>query len=79
MTPDELAKAAGGWHGERQRRRVLEDVEDLVGEEAKLGIRKPLKPRGAAEDCRRHDAHHPLGSQHGCCDSESAVLRFASG
>lgn len=23
-----------------------EDVEDLVGEEAKLGIRKPLKPRG---------------------------------
>ena len=26
-----------------------DDVEDLVGEEAKLGIRKPLKPRGAAK------------------------------
>ncbi|HKS11183.1 MAG TPA: methionine synthase, partial [Pyrinomonadaceae bacterium] len=27
---------------------VEEDVEDLVGEEAKLGIRKPARPRGAA-------------------------------
>ncbi|HEY3024543.1 MAG TPA: methionine synthase, partial [Pyrinomonadaceae bacterium] len=26
-----------------------DDVEDLVGEEAKLGIRKPLKPRGSAK------------------------------
>jgi 5-methyltetrahydrofolate--homocysteine methyltransferase len=26
-----------------------EDVEDLVGEEAKLGIRKPLKPRGTTK------------------------------
>ncbi len=25
---------------------VVEDVEDLIGEEAKLGIRKPAKPRG---------------------------------
>ncbi|MEP6706918.1 MAG: methionine synthase [Pyrinomonadaceae bacterium] len=28
---------------------AVEDAEDLVGEEAKLGIRKPLKPRGAAK------------------------------
>ncbi len=27
----------------------IDDVEDLVGEEAKLGIRKPIKPRGAAK------------------------------
>jgi hypothetical protein len=26
-----------------------EDVEDLVGEEAKLGIRKPARPRGATK------------------------------
>jgi 5-methyltetrahydrofolate--homocysteine methyltransferase len=41
---DELAKgvaAAAGDNGEP------EDIEDLVGEEAKLGIRKPLTPRGA--------------------------------
>src|SRR5207253_6968601 len=28
---------------------VGEDVEDLVGEEAKLGIRKPVKPRGVGK------------------------------
>jgi len=28
---------------------VLEDVEDLIGEEAKLGIRKPARPRGATK------------------------------
>src|SRR5258708_33005874 len=28
---------------------ALEDLEDLVGEEAKLGIRKPAKPRGTAK------------------------------
>jgi 5-methyltetrahydrofolate--homocysteine methyltransferase len=27
----------------------IDDVEDLVGDEAKLGIRKPLKPRGATK------------------------------
>jgi len=27
----------------------IDDVEDLIGEEAKLGIRKPLKPRGATK------------------------------
>ncbi|MDQ3665432.1 MAG: methionine synthase [Acidobacteriota bacterium] len=30
-------------------RETLEDVEDLVGEEAKLGIRKPVKPRGSTK------------------------------
>jgi len=35
--------AAAGADGEV----ATEDVEDLVGEDAKLGIRKPLKPRGA--------------------------------
>lgn len=28
---------------------TVEDVEDLIGEEAKLGIRKPLKPRGSSK------------------------------
>ena len=28
---------------------AVEDVEDLIGEEAKLGIRKPLKPRGSTK------------------------------
>jgi 5-methyltetrahydrofolate--homocysteine methyltransferase len=40
---DELARAAAAAGGDGE---VKEDVEDLVGEEAKLGIRKPLKPRG---------------------------------
>jgi 5-methyltetrahydrofolate--homocysteine methyltransferase len=31
---------------------TAEDSEDLVGEEAKLGIHKPLKPRGAAKTAR---------------------------
>src|SRR5258705_435087 len=43
---DELARAAAAVGGEGE---VKEDVEDLVGEEAKLGIRKPLKPRGATK------------------------------
>jgi 5-methyltetrahydrofolate--homocysteine methyltransferase len=30
-------------------RGTVEDVEELIGEEAKLGIRKPLKPRGATK------------------------------
>lgn len=38
------AAAASGEEGE-----VPEDVEDLVGEEAKLGIRKPAKPRGTSK------------------------------
>src|SRR6478672_7186193 len=32
--------------GDAENAATLEDVEDLVGEEAKLGIRKSLKPRG---------------------------------
>jgi 5-methyltetrahydrofolate--homocysteine methyltransferase len=43
---DQLAKAAAasGDNGD-----VPEDIEDRVGEEAKLGISKNLKPRGAAK------------------------------
>jgi 5-methyltetrahydrofolate--homocysteine methyltransferase len=41
----ELAKAAAATGGDGGE--ALEDLEDLVGEEAKLGIRKPVKPRGA--------------------------------
>ena len=43
----DLARAAApaaGEDGEPQ-----DDVEDLVGDEAKLGIRKPLKPRGTTK------------------------------
>ncbi|HKO96262.1 MAG TPA: methionine synthase [Pyrinomonadaceae bacterium] len=38
-----LAKAASASAGDPD----VEDVEDLVGEDAKLGLRKPAKPRGA--------------------------------
>jgi 5-methyltetrahydrofolate--homocysteine methyltransferase len=41
----DLAKAASASSGNDGE--TLEDAEDLVGEEAKLGIRKPAKPRGA--------------------------------
>lgn len=34
-------------HGDAEKAETEEDVEDLVGEEAKLGIRKSTKPRGA--------------------------------
>jgi len=34
--------------GQKSQQEAGEDVEDLVGEEAKLGIRKPARPRGAA-------------------------------
>ena len=49
-TMDQLV--TGGVDGEKGRvgdavtMEVAEDVEDLVGEEAKLGIRKPARPRG---------------------------------
>jgi 5-methyltetrahydrofolate--homocysteine methyltransferase len=35
-----------GRHGDAVTLEVADDVEDLVGEEAKLGIRKPARPRG---------------------------------
>ena len=38
---------------------VTDDVEDLVGEEAKLGIRKPARPRGAEP---RGDTAHTIRS-----------------
>jgi 5-methyltetrahydrofolate--homocysteine methyltransferase len=43
----ELAKAVAA--SSREDLEVAEDVEDLVGEEAKLGIRKTLKPRGTVK------------------------------
>ncbi len=55
-TMDKLAGGNGEGvtaAGEHEKRadteggEALEDVEDLIGEEAKLGIRKPVKPRGA--------------------------------
>src|SRR5262249_20568943 len=42
----EQADENGSAQGSQQE--VGDDVEDLVGEEAKLGIRKPARPRGAA-------------------------------
>jgi len=41
----DLAKAGSASTGDDLE--TLDDAEDLVGEEAKLGIRKPAKPRGA--------------------------------
>ena len=51
-TMDQLVGGNGQEDAERDRRgdavklELAEDVEDLVGEEAKLGIRKPARPRG---------------------------------
>jgi 5-methyltetrahydrofolate--homocysteine methyltransferase len=51
-TMDQLVGGTGQEDAERDRRgdavklEFAEDVEDLVGEEAKLGIRKPARPRG---------------------------------
>jgi 5-methyltetrahydrofolate--homocysteine methyltransferase len=51
-TMDKLASgnghlaAAGGESVRDGEGEAVEDVEDLIGEEAKLGIRKPVKPRG---------------------------------
>ena len=44
--PEALAKAAGASAGDATDE--VDDAEDLVGEEAKLGLRKPARPRGAA-------------------------------
>ncbi len=48
--PEPLAKAAGAAAGDITDE--VEDVEDLVGEEAKLGLRKPSRPRGASVEER---------------------------
>jgi 5-methyltetrahydrofolate--homocysteine methyltransferase len=46
MTGDIAKAAAASVTGDGEG---VDDSEDLVGEEAKLGIRKPLKPRGATK------------------------------
>jgi 5-methyltetrahydrofolate--homocysteine methyltransferase len=47
---DELAKAAAASdHKSSNNGEAIEDVEDRVGEEAKLGISKSVKPRGATK------------------------------
>ncbi|CAN5701770.1 methionine synthase [soil metagenome] len=55
-TMDKLASGNGqqvaagnGEEGTGGDGETVEDVEDLIGEEAKLGIRKPLKPRGVTK------------------------------
>ena len=51
-TMDQLVAGNGqedeetGGSGDAVKLEVADDVEDLVGEEAKLGIRKPARPRG---------------------------------
>jgi 5-methyltetrahydrofolate--homocysteine methyltransferase len=47
LVTESLAKAAAA--SADQNGSETEDIEDLVGEEAKLGLRKPLKPRGVAK------------------------------
>ncbi len=54
----DLAKAAAAAGREVES---ADDVEDLVGEEAKLGIRKPLKPRGVVKTAG--DTTHTTRSQ----------------
>ncbi len=44
---ESLAKAAAASAGDNVEE--VEDAEDLVGEDAKLGLRKPSKPRGATK------------------------------
>jgi 5-methyltetrahydrofolate--homocysteine methyltransferase len=53
-TMDKLVSGNGGPHtevlgqGASENEQAIEDAEDLIGEEAKLGIRKTVKPRGTA-------------------------------
>ncbi len=53
-TMDKLVSGNGGSHtevlgqGASENEQAIEDAEDLIGEEAKLGIRKTVKPRGTA-------------------------------
>ncbi|MGI8918983.1 MAG: methionine synthase, partial [Pyrinomonadaceae bacterium] len=54
------AAAAAGGNGELTSSTVDEDQEDLVGEDAKLGIRKPAKPRGTGK--RTGDTSHTTRS-----------------
>ena len=50
MITDELAKAAAAAGDKSSDNgEAPEDVEDRVGEEAKLGISKSVKPRGATK------------------------------
>ena len=42
---------------------AVDDAEDLVGEDAKLGIRKPAQAARRPRRRRRHDAHRPLGCE----------------
>lgn len=55
-----VAAAVAGGNGEFAGSTVDEDQEDLVGEDAKLGIRKPAKPRGTAR--RSGDTSHTTRS-----------------
>jgi len=45
----QLMAAGDGEQRSSSDDETVEDVEDLIGEEAKLGIRKPLKPRGSTK------------------------------
>jgi 5-methyltetrahydrofolate--homocysteine methyltransferase len=47
VLPGDLAKAVAAAAGDDGE--APQDLEDLIGEEAKLGIRKPLKPRGTTK------------------------------
>jgi 5-methyltetrahydrofolate--homocysteine methyltransferase len=52
--------AEKGGRGDAARFESAEDLEDLVGEEAKLGIRKPARPRGMRA---RGDTAHTIRSE----------------
>ncbi|MFZ0061018.1 MAG: methionine synthase [Pyrinomonadaceae bacterium] len=55
-----VAAAAAGGNGELANATVEDDQEDLVGEDAKLGIRKPARPRATAK--RSGDTSHTTRS-----------------
>ncbi|HET6669863.1 MAG TPA: methionine synthase [Pyrinomonadaceae bacterium] len=55
-----VAAAAAGGNGEFTSSTGEDDQEDLVGEDAKLGIRKPAKPRGTVK--RSGDTSHTTRS-----------------
>ena len=66
-TMDGLTGGNGKEHAEGSadvlNAEVVEDVEDLIGEEAKLGIRKPARPRGArATGDTTHTLRSPVSS-----------------
>ena len=72
------AAAGNGTSTEVAAADEADESEDLVGEDAKLGVRAArARPRGVLKSRERHVAHHPLGREPERAHPARAVLRLA--